>query len=145
MARTYRFGAGARLVNGIFGGLTRLGRGASYRYVLSVPGRVTGKVRSTPVDVMIEDARRWLVAAYGVTEWVRNVRAAGEVTLRRGSRSQTFRAVEVGVTESVPVLRKYLREVPVTRPYFDASPDSPNGVLAKEVEKHPVFELISAG
>ncbi|ALV32238.1 hypothetical protein AS200_09430 [Streptomyces sp. CdTB01] len=29
--------------------------------------------------------------------------------------------------DSVPVLRQYLREVPITRPYFNVTPDSPIG------------------
>jgi hypothetical protein len=39
------------------------------------------------------EGRRWLVAAYGPGNWVRNARAAGEVTLSRGRRSQTYRVV----------------------------------------------------
>jgi hypothetical protein len=141
MARTYNFGPGARIVNAVFHAMTRLGLGDRYRYVLSVQGRTTGKVRSTPVDVMSANGRRWLVAAYGVTGWVRNARAAGEVTLSRGGRSETVRVVELGVDESVPVLRQYLREVPVTRPYFDANADSPDEAFAEEVARHPVFAV----
>jgi hypothetical protein len=91
---------------------------------------------------MAESGRRWLVAAYGVTNWVRNARAAGEVTLSRGCRSETIDVAEQGIAESVPVLRKYLREVPTTRPYFDATPDSTDEVLGAEVARHPVFEVL---
>ena len=110
--------------------------------MLSVPGRVTGKIRSTPVDVMSEAGRRWLVAAYGPSAWVSNARAAGGVTLSRGGRTEKVRVSELGVEESIPVLRKYIREVPVTRPYFDAGPDSPDDVVAREVARHPVFEVL---
>jgi hypothetical protein len=54
-----------------------------------------------------------------------------------------LRVVELGVTDSIPVLRQYLREVPVTRPYFDARPDSPDRELAAEVPRHPVFQLLA--
>jgi hypothetical protein len=39
------------------------------------------------------------------------------------------------------VLRKYLAEVRVTRPYFDGGPDSPDELLAAEIAQHPVFRL----
>ncbi len=54
MAKTYRLSSGARLINSVFRLMTRLGLGASYRYVVTVPGRKTGRLYSTPVDV-IED------------------------------------------------------------------------------------------
>ena len=52
MARTYRLGIGSRLINRIFTMLTRLGLGASYRHILTVRGRKSGRIYSTPVDVM---------------------------------------------------------------------------------------------
>jgi deazaflavin-dependent oxidoreductase (nitroreductase family) len=144
MAKTYRVSAGTRLVDHAFTLLTRLGLGKRYRYVLTVPGRRTGTLYSTPVDVMHHDDRRWLVAAYGVSNWVHNARAAGQVTLSRGGRSQTLRITEQGADDSIPVLRQYLHEVPITRPYFDVTPDSPDRQFAAEAHRHPVFELIRA-
>jgi hypothetical protein len=52
MAKTYRRSVGTRLINALFPAMTRLGLGASYRYVLTVPGRRTGLLSSTPVDVI---------------------------------------------------------------------------------------------
>jgi hypothetical protein len=52
MARTYRQNAAIRVTNWVFTRLTRLGMGASYRYLLTVRGRKTGQLRTTPVDVM---------------------------------------------------------------------------------------------
>ncbi|MGD0219844.1 MAG: nitroreductase/quinone reductase family protein [Acidimicrobiales bacterium] len=63
--------------------MTRLGIGANYRHILTVRGRRTGEVRSTPVDVMDLAGNRWLVAPYGISNWVRNVRVSGEVSLTR--------------------------------------------------------------
>jgi hypothetical protein len=88
MAKSYRLSPGARLINSVFRLMTRLGLGASYRYVLTVPGRTTGRLYSTPVDVIEAAGYRWLVAAYGPSNWVRNTRAAGEVRLSRGGRSE---------------------------------------------------------
>lgn len=142
MARTYRLGIGTRLINWIFGALTRLGLGASYPHILTVRGRKTGRVYSTPVDVMQLAGDRWLVAGYGVVNWVRNVRASGEATLSRGRRSHAYRVVEVGPADAVPVLREYMRLIRVTAPYFDATSNSPDDAVAAEVSRHPVFRLV---
>jgi hypothetical protein len=124
--------------------MARLGVGASYRYVLGVHGRKTGRTHSIPVDVMELDGQKWLVAPYGISNWVRNVRVSGEVTLMRGGRTETFKTEGAGPPEAIPVLRKYMAEVPVTRPYFDAAPDSPDDAIAAELPRHPVFRLIPA-
>lgn len=92
--------------------MTRLGLGKSYRHVLTVRGRKTGELHSTPVDVMQHGDQRWLVAAYGMTNWVRNARVTGEVRIARGRRRETLRVAELAPEESVSVLRQYLREVP---------------------------------
>ncbi|MET9550187.1 nitroreductase family deazaflavin-dependent oxidoreductase [Streptomyces sp. NPDC006627] len=141
MAKTYRMNAGTRVINRVFHTMTRLGVGKGYRYNLTVRGRKTGRSYSTPVDVMSDGDERWLVAAYGVSEWVRNARAAGQVGLGRGGRSRTHKVVELGPEESVPVLRRYLREVPVTRAYFDVTGESSDEEFAAEAARHPVFRL----
>src|SRR5205814_3078728 len=64
----YRLSPGARLINSLFRLLTRLGLGAAYRHVLTVPGCKTGRLYSTPVDIIEHDDRRWLVAGYGRSE-----------------------------------------------------------------------------
>jgi deazaflavin-dependent oxidoreductase (nitroreductase family) len=74
--------------------MTEFGMGASYRQILTVPGRKTGRLHSTPVDVIEQADSQWLVAGYGPANWVANARAAREVTLSRGagrrrSRSKT--------------------------------------------------------
>jgi deazaflavin-dependent oxidoreductase (nitroreductase family) len=125
--------------------LTRLGLGASYRHLLSVRGRRSGRVHTTPVDVMELDGRRWLVAAYGPGNWVANARAAGEVTLSRGRRSRTYEVAEAEPSEAVAVLRRYLTQVRVARPYFDATPESSDDELLAELPGHPVLALRARG
>jgi hypothetical protein len=78
VAKTYRLTPGTRLVNVVFRTLTRLGMGASYRHILTVPGRKTGRLYSTPVDVIELEGQRWLVAGYGPASWVTNARAAAK-------------------------------------------------------------------
>jgi deazaflavin-dependent oxidoreductase (nitroreductase family) len=141
MAKRYRVGMGTRLVNALMRRMLERGKGPSFLYLLSVRGRKSGRVHSTPVDVMEVDGRRYLVAPYGEVNWVRNARAAGEVTLSRGEHSETFRVTEVGPDEAAPVLRQYLKKIRVVRPYFDVKPDSPDEDIAAEAKKHPVFRL----
>jgi deazaflavin-dependent oxidoreductase (nitroreductase family) len=141
MAKTYKKGLETRVVNGVMRFALERGKGPSFMYLVEVPGRKTGQMRSTPLDVTDLGGHRWLVAPYGVTDWVRNVRAAGEVTLRRGARSETYRATEVASTEAVPVLRKYIRDIRIARPYFNATPDSTDEQIAADAPNHPVFRL----
>jgi deazaflavin-dependent oxidoreductase (nitroreductase family) len=141
MARAYRLGPGTRLVNWVFAGMTRAGVGASYRHILTVRGRRTGRPRSTPVDVIEIGGRRWLVAGYGLSSWALNARASGEVTLRRGRCAQRYTVTEPEAGEAVPVLRRYMAQIRVTRPYFDAAPDSPDDAVKAELPRHPVFRL----
>lgn len=131
-----------RLVNALFRTLTRLGLGASYRHVLTVPGRKSGRLYSTPVDVIELDGQRWLVAGYGPASWVANARAAGEVTLSRGGHSDRLQVEEAAPGAAVRVLRRYIDEIRVTRAYFDANPDSTDEEIAAELPRHAVFRLV---
>jgi F420H(2)-dependent quinone reductase len=139
VARGFRHTRVRRLLNGLVRPLARLGL-APHVYVLTVPGRVTGELHSTPVR-LIENDGRWLVAPYGEVGWVRNARAAGTVTLARRGRSETLAIDEVGPVEAAPVLREYVRKVPVVRPYFEAGRDAPLEAFAAEAVRHPVFRL----
>ena len=75
-------------------------------------------------------------------DWVLNTRAAGQVTLSRGDRSETYKAEEAAAKDAVPVLRKYIAEIRVTRRYFDATPNSSDEAIATELKRHAVFRLI---
>lgn len=130
-----------RVANHAFATLIRLGLGKDYRHLLTVAGRKTGKPHSTPVDVMSDGLQRWLVAPYGVTDWVRNARAAGQVTLRRGRRRETLHVTELPPGQRVPVLRRYLREVPITASCFTVTASSTDEAWAAEAKRHPVFRL----
>jgi deazaflavin-dependent oxidoreductase (nitroreductase family) len=140
--KTYKRNLATRLINWWFRTLTKLGLGASYRQILTVPGRKTGRPHSTPVDVIDAGGDRWLVAGYGPASWVLNTRARGEVMLSRGSHSETYKVEEVRGEEAIPVLRKYIAEIRVTRPYFDATANSSDEAVAAEVSRHAVFRLI---
>ena len=63
--------------------------------VLEVPGRRTGKVTRATLAAWEVDGTLYLMSQYGVTDWVRNLRAAGRGRLRFKGRTQDFTAVEV--------------------------------------------------
>src|SRR5256712_3708579 len=73
-----------RAVNRLFGMLIGLGLALPHNYLLQVRGRKSGRLYSTPVDVLEHGGRRFLVAGRGETQWVRNARASGQVTLHKG-------------------------------------------------------------
>lgn len=141
MTKQFQYGLGRRIANTLTRWAVERGRGPEHVHILSVRGRKTGQVHSNPVDIMEVGGHRYLVAPYGVRDWVRNARAAGEITLSRGGRSEAFRTTEVGPDEAAPVLRKYLQEVRIVRPFFDVSVDSSDEQIAAEAHRHPVFRL----
>src|SRR6185369_15356438 len=100
MARAYRLGVARRIVNRIIRTLLRMGWDPARTYLLVTRGRTTGRVYRTPVTLVEQGSRRWLVAPYGDVGWVRNARAAGSVTLERGRRAETLRLAELGPRDS---------------------------------------------
>ncbi|MCA0156329.1 nitroreductase/quinone reductase family protein [Tsukamurella sp. M9C] len=111
---------------------------------LAVRGRTSGEWRTTPVNVLAVDGGEYLVAARGVTQWVRNMRVAGSGELRLGRNADSFTATEVtDPAAKVPVLRAYLRkwawEVGAFFPGLSA--DSSDDELAAAAVRYPVFVL----
>lgn len=108
---------------------------------LTVAGRSTGAARTVPVTPIVWDGRRYLVAPYGPVGWVHNLRAAGEGLLQRGPRAERVRAVELDPRAAAPVLRAYVRRVPIVRPHVAAGPDDDLGAFEAIAPRHPVFAL----
>jgi deazaflavin-dependent oxidoreductase (nitroreductase family) len=144
MAAAYRLTPLRRLGNVLMTGLVRLGVGDSTMHLLTVPGRTSGRPYTTPVIVTELGDERFLVSPYGERGWVRNARAAGTVELSRGRRTERLGVDEVGPAEAAPVLREYVRRVPITRKFFDVAPESPLEAFAAEAPRHPVFRLAPA-
>ncbi|MBP2366280.1 nitroreductase family deazaflavin-dependent oxidoreductase [Pseudonocardia parietis] len=132
------------LLNPLVAGLTRLGLPLAGSAVLGVRGRRSGTVRTTPVNPLRLDGARYLVAARGETQWVRNLRVAGEAELTVGRRTERVAAAELTApADAVPVLRDYLRrwgwEVGA---FFDGvGAGSSDEELAAAASRHPVFVL----
>ena len=80
--------------------------------VLTAPGRLTGKPRSTPITPMHVDGKRYVVNGYPGADWVSNVRAADRVTLVQGRRTEQVRMVELAPEQARPILREFPAAVP---------------------------------
>jgi deazaflavin-dependent oxidoreductase (nitroreductase family) len=128
-------------------GFTRLGLSVWGSRVLEVKGRKTGEPRRVPVNLLTFEDAQYLVAPRGETQWVRNLRAAGDGVLILGGKRQPFTAVELTDADKPALLRAYLKrwkaEVGV---FFDGvSADSPDAEIDRIAPRHPVFRLSLAG
>jgi deazaflavin-dependent oxidoreductase (nitroreductase family) len=121
--------------------LTRLGISVWGSRVLRVRGRKSGEWRSSPVNLLTYQARQYLVAPRGHTQWVRNIRESGGGELVLGGKATPFKAVEIPDDQKVPLLREYLRrwkfEVGVF--FRGVSADSSDEELRRIAPDHPVF------
>jgi deazaflavin-dependent oxidoreductase (nitroreductase family) len=133
-----------RAFNRVFGFLVGLGLGFSYNYLLQVRGRKSGKLYSTPIDLLELGGKQFLVAPRGRTQWVRNAEAAGEVTLKKGKTELKFRLRAIPDEDKPEILKAYLdsfkREV---QQYFPVAAGSPVQTFVPLAGSYPAFELIA--
>jgi len=133
-----------KVANPLMNGLTNLGMSFKGSRQLRVKGRTSGEWRTNPVNLLILDTDRYLVAPRGTTNWVRNLRVAGGGELRVGRRVEEFTAVEMTDDEAkIVILREYLRrwrsEVKV---FFDGiSADATDDELRAIAPGYPVFVI----
>jgi deazaflavin-dependent oxidoreductase (nitroreductase family) len=100
-------------MNKVFLALQRTGLGMKELPVLTVPGRKSGKPRSTPLSVLEHEGERYLLEGFPGADWARNVRAAGgTATLATGKRREQVRLVELDPQEALPVLRAWPVRLP---------------------------------
>jgi len=100
---------------------------------LTVPGRRTGRLQRVPVIPVEYAGARYLVSPRGKTDWVRNLRAAGQGELAGREGGEQFRATEVPV-EDRPAIIAACRAVAgrAVKSLFQALPDPAD---------HPVFRI----
>jgi F420H(2)-dependent quinone reductase len=131
------------LFNLVMGVLASWGIGPSFIYHLQVPGRKTGKIFSTPVNLMDFGGKRILVAPRGRTQWVRNAEAAGEIILKRGSTRLRFGLREIADEGKPEILREYLgRYASAVGKFFPVKADAPVEAFRGIAGEYPVFELM---
>ena len=134
---------GDRLSRRLIKGLDRFGISVMGSRTLAVRGRKSGEWRTTPVNLLVLDGERYLVAPRGHTQWVRNMRAVGGGELRLGRKVEPFTAVEVADGEKTPILREYLRKWgwEVGMFFEDVTAKSPDSRLTEIAPGFPVFRV----
>ena len=115
--------------------------------VLTVRGRKSGALRSTPVALVEVGGRRWIVGTFGEVNWVQNLRAAGDATITVKRRALPVQAIELSPAEVSSffreVLTPYISRVPLGRWMIGTLLgardilNDPEGAASS----HPVFEL----
>ena len=147
--RVTRAPARTRVLNPITTTLMRLGVRPDPRMaLLTIRGRKTGRDRTVPMGVFDRDGRKYIVAAFGEVNWVRNLRAAAAATITQGERKATYAAEQVHGEEAALVLRDCLAAYlpsqlagPMLRQRIAVTAAAPLEVLAVEAQRTPVFRL----
>jgi deazaflavin-dependent oxidoreductase (nitroreductase family) len=134
-----------RIFNRAFGWLVGAGLVSRSSALLEVIGRKSGRRYSTPVYLVILDARTFLVCPRGRSQWVRNAEANGKVWLKRGRERVEYALRPVPEADRPEVLRAYLDRFKfVVQRYFPLPAGSPANAFAPIADRYPVFQLMRA-
>jgi len=109
-------------------------------YLLTVRGRKSGQPRTIPIVILEQNGKRYLASPYGIVNWVRNLRAAGEAVLTRGRRAEMVMARELPKDEAALVLQADIKRNPFAR-YFGVTADSSLEEFERAAVSHPLFVL----
>jgi len=108
--------------------------------------------RTFPIALIEYDGHRYVQSPFGEVNWVRNLRASGEATIRQRRHETAYRAVELTPDEAGRILHAsvspYLRN-PVGRRLvkflFHLDRDATIEEFLAEGAQHPTFELLPLG
>lgn len=160
-AMVFLHGAGVlRLANPIFIRYLGVGLPGGPNVLLTVRGRSSGRPRGAAVSMMQLGDRRFVQAAFGEVNWVRNLRAAGQAVVTKGRHSDSVDAVELSPEAAGALMcealapygrSRLLRAVvgPTTRPpigilhAFGVRIDETVDEYVADARRHPVFELLA--
>jgi deazaflavin-dependent oxidoreductase (nitroreductase family) len=116
--------------------------------LLTVRGRTSGQPRTFPVTVVESDGHSYVFAAFGDVNWVHNLRAAGEATVRRGRREEPVAAVELTPEEAGPIMQAALSPFLKVKGFgsmlagwYGVTPESSPADYLASARIHPGFEL----
>ena len=147
MSEEARLPGWLKIVNPAIVGLQRCGVVIGTMRLLSVPGRKSGKLHTTPVSPLTVDGERYIISGLEDADWVKNARIAGWGILVRGQEQERVNLFELPLQERAPVLRAFPREVPRGVRFFrqlygiSGTPEE-FGALASRC---PVFRVEEAG
>ncbi|GHO62941.1 nitroreductase [Ktedonobacter sp. SOSP1-52] len=144
MAKIYRHTFIRQAGNVLATTFARAGLKVGPIHLLTVRGRKSGQSRTTPIAVVEQNGQRYLVATFGIVNWVRNLRAAKEATLTLGRRCETISVVELVPEEAAPILKECIGAGgPITQGYFDVTAESSLQDFERETLRHPVFQILT--
>jgi deazaflavin-dependent oxidoreductase (nitroreductase family) len=158
MAKQYRVNAFVRINNLIISSSLRMGKSMGSFALLTVRGRKSGKPIETPIAIFVHEGKSYLIASYGIVNWVRNLHAAGgAATITRHRHTEKIHAVELPPEIAAPIFREAVRSGPSGIPdpifrgyraffvllYLNVTMDSSLEEFELEVLTHPVFLLQS--
>lgn len=143
-----RFPSWMKLGNAFARGLGAVGLTMGPVRVLTVAGRVSGRPRSTPVTPVEYGGREFIISMRGITDWEKNVRAAGVGSLAAGRKVRRVRLDDI-VDDSLKkhVISTFATKVPAgTKFYVDfgIAPDGSAEAMAEASDKISVFEITPA-
>src|SRR2546421_7021944 len=146
MAKTYQAPMFVRVANVMTmtllrAGVKLAGFGKYPMYLLTVRGRKSGQPRTVPIVILQQNGNRYLVSPFGIVDWVRNLRAAGDAILTRGRRAETVNARELPPKEAALVLREEIKGGNPFARYFGVTADSSLEEFERAAVSHPVFVL----
>jgi hypothetical protein len=131
-----------RVFGHVLAWLVRIGVVRGHFYVLEVRGRRSGKTFSLPVEPIEVDGHQYLVCARGNSNWVRNAREAGEITLLQAMRRRRYAVRELPSDMRPPVLKAYLdRFASEVQRFFPVQRGSAIEAFRDLAPRFPVFEL----
>ena len=112
--------------------------------VLEVEG--TRATRRIPIMVWDREGLDYVVGLFGITPWVRDIRAGRSVRIVRGGRTRAVHLPELSQEETADYLRWYLAKYPgQVRRYFGM--EKATGTLEEAqvlAQRHPVFLIEDA-
>jgi deazaflavin-dependent oxidoreductase (nitroreductase family) len=120
-------------------GFKLVGPGNYPMYLLTVRGRNSGLPRTVPIVIIQQKGKRYLASQYGIVDWIRNLRAAGEAILTRGRRSETINVRELPQGEAALVLREDIKGGNPFARNYGVTADSSLEEFERAVLTHPVF------
>jgi len=97
--------------------LQRVGIAFFSFHVISIPGRRSGRMRTTVVSPFTVNGQRYLLS-FGNLGWVRNARAAGWAILSRGRKGARVALVEIHAPESASIAREFPNQIPAGVQFF---------------------------
>ena len=146
-----------RAISTITKRMIRLGVPMGPMILLTVRGRKTGRLHTTPLGMFDRDGRRWLFAEFGAVGWVHNLRVSGEATVGRGRRREAVKVAELPAEAAAAVLHDIVApwlkgtmmggvtRLIAGRPIFNVALDAPVERFIDEAARHPIFEVTAQG